>query len=308
MRPRLRGPALAALLGLACPRRADPPPPARQVTPAAASPGPVRGVERPPAPEVLPDFPAALPDRWEPLGDGVVWRGAEVPFPECRISSPGGVRRLRWVVVRVDLGRATPRVEPVEQARFAALADDPTVRGALNAGFFEPDLRPSGAVVSEGRLLHPPTSHGGTGLVTIADGRARLVPIARDAGVDAIPGGASLVVQCTPRLIEADGSVGIHRDDGRRAARSVLCLRDGGRTLDLIAAWDPDSPGNGPGLWHLARRLAAPSPVGDPAGCQGALNLDGGPSTAMLVRPAAGRGFLRPGRGPVPWALVLRTR
>lgn len=308
MRLRRPGPLLAALLGLGCPRRDDPPPPALQVTPSAASLGPVRGVETPRAPEVLPDFPAALSDHWEPLGEGVVWRGTEVAFPECRIAAPGGVRRLRWVVVRVDLSRTTLRVEPVEAARFASLADDPTVRGALNAGFFEPDLRPSGAMVSEGRLLHPPTSHGGTGLVAITHGRARLVPIARDAGVDALPDGADLVVQCTPRLIEADGSVGIHRDDGRRAARSVLCLREGGRILDLIAAWDPDAPGNGPGLWHLARRLAAPSPVGDPAGCEGALNLDGGPSTAMLVRPSADRRFLHPGRGPVPWALVLRTR
>jgi hypothetical protein len=298
----------AALLALGCTRPAPPAPTAPPQAPVpVAQEGPVRGPEAPAPATGLPDFPEAMPGRWEALGEGVMWRGATVDFPASRTAADAPAR-LRWVVVRVALGRAALRVEPLADARLDGLVQDVSVRAALNAGFFEPDLRPSGAVVSDGRVLFPPTPRGGTGLVAIAEGRARLVPIARDAGVDAVPAGASLVVQCSPRLIEADGSVGIHRDDGRRAARSALCLRDQGRTLDLIATWNPASPGDGPGLLHLAQRLAGPSPVGDPTGCEAALNLDGGPSTAMLVRSGDAGGRLHPPRGPVPWALVLRVR
>ena len=50
--------------------------------------------------------------------------------------------------------------------------------------------------------------------------------------------------------------------------------------------------------------VAAPSPVGDPAGCEMALNLDGGPSTGVIVRGA--RDARNPALGPVPWVLVAR--
>jgi hypothetical protein len=115
-----------------------------------------------------------------------------------------------------------------------------------------------------------------------------------------------LAVQCGPRLVEHDGTIGIHRDDGRRYARTAACVREGGRTLDFVLVWNAGDPMRGPGLLSFARMLlASPSFVGDAAPCERALNLDGGPSTGAFVRgrPALSHDAL----GPVPFALVARA-
>jgi hypothetical protein len=124
--------------------------------------------------------------------------------------------------------------------------------------------------------------------------------IARD---DALPPKLEFAVQCGPRLIERDGSVGIHRNDEKRAARTAACVRDGGQRLDLIIAFTPEQPGDGPTLFELARRLSMPLAAGDPSGCEAALNLDGGPSTGMMV-PVVPELRYDP-VGPVPFALTV---
>ena len=65
-----------------------------------------------------------------------------------------------------------------------------------------------------------------------------------------------------------------------------------------------DAPLRGPGLQWLARRLAGPSPTGDPTGCERALNLDGGPSTGFRLAGSTGHEPL----GPTPWLLTASAR
>jgi phosphodiester glycosidase len=213
-------------------------------------------------------------------------------------GEPGRPFALR--ALRVDLGTATLSIVPVPGARLEALAADRSLRFAVNAGFFEPSYEPSGLLVSRGRRLGALAPRGGSGVLWVAGGRARLF-----ASNGALPdlAGVDLALQCGPRLVES-GRPGVHRDDGRRAARTALCLRDGGRSLDIVLAWNPDRPGDGPGLHRLAELLSRPLRAGDEGGCEDALNLDGGPSTGVTFSSMpAGWGPHAP--GPVPWALAV---
>ena len=90
----------------------------------------------------------------------------------------------------------------------------------------------------------------------------------------------------------------IRSDDGNRADRTALCLRDGGRTLDVVVARTNDAAGrDGPTLYRFARALAR-------RGCQQALNLDGGPSTGVAWRDGEQVRFLPP-RSPVRHAVAI---
>ena len=208
-------------------------------------------------------------------------------------------RNTAWLVVRIDLGAVVPTVRAPPHNRLERLADDPGVAFAVNGGFFELSGAPTGLLSSRGQRVGVWGPHAGSGILLVSNGRARLVSSDKMPVLE----GVELAVQCGPRLIEPGGAVGIHHDDGKRAARTAACIRDEGRELDVVLAWTRNSDRDGPGLLELARWLAAPIALGDRSGCESALNLDGGPSTGVYFR-----GFpdeLRKPFGPVPWALVI---
>ena len=265
---------LAAALG-ACARRAPP------------------GRARPAAPAVEHAPPAPAPVVWHDVAPGFAWAQVDPRFDE----PPA---RLVWTVLRFDVARWSLRVERSPDDTIAGLARAPDVIAVVNGGYFEPDHSPSGLLVSQGRTLGRYDPRGGSGVLTLRPGHAA---VEASAG---LPGSfvGELAVQCGPRLVEQGGLVGVHRDDGRRYARTAACVRDGGRTLDLVLTWDPDAPMRGPGLLWLARRLAGPSPTGDGHGCERALNLDGGPSTGFAIARGPTHGAV----GPTPWLLTARAR
>ncbi len=259
----------------ACTRRAPP----RRVRPAS------RVVESvAPAPAVV---------VWSTVSPGFTWTQVDPQFDEAP-------SRLVWTVLRLDLARWSLRVGRSPDDSVAGLAAAPGVRAAVNGGFFEPDHSPSGLLLSAGDVLGRYAPRGGTGVLAVRTGRA---------SVEAAQGfpedfAGELAVQCGPRLVEVGRIVGVHRDDGRRYPRTAACVRDAGRTLDLVLTWDLDAPLRGPGLLWFARRLAGPSPTGDRDGCEVALNLDGGPSTGFYLAGAPGH----PAPGPTPWLLTVRAR
>jgi hypothetical protein len=242
----------------------------------------------PPIADAATEFAAT----WTEVRPGLAWRRA--------VTSDEG-HALDWIVVRFDLARVVPVAEHAPGDRLDGLFGDRAVVFAVDAGFFTEDLRPAGVLASRGAQLGGYDSHGGSGLVVVRGGHAEMLDASTARATEP---GIDLAIQCGPRLVENDGSVGIRRDDGRRFARTAICLRDSGRTLDVIATWWRDEPLRGPGLLPFAQRLAVPSPVGDARGCEAALNLDGGPSTGIYVRgeSRATHGAI----GPVPFALTVR--
>jgi hypothetical protein len=109
------------------------------------------------------------------------------------------------------------------------------------------------------------------------------------------PPGTDFALQARPRLV-VDGGSNIRRDDGQAAERTALCLREQGRALEVIVARG-EAAWKGPALALLADMLVS-------RGCEGALNLDGGPSTGAAWRQGGQVHALAP-RGPIRHAVAV---
>ena len=138
---------------------------------------------------------------------------------------------------------------------------------AVNGGYFDPQFKPLGLLVSQGRELSR-VRHVDHGIFYIANGRAGL----QHARSWHPPQGLEFAVECGPRLLIDSQPLGFKAGAARRVAigadaqdRVVLAVTEGVMTLA-----------------DLARLLAAPEPRGGP-GLTLALNLDGGSSTMLDV-------------------------
>jgi hypothetical protein len=282
---------LAALswLGLAsCAREeAARPPAARVERAAAAGVGAVRDAAAPPG--------AARPAAAAAPEFQTLVAGLSVLVDE-RSDAEG--QKHEWIVTRIDLRQHRLQVRALGASPFERLRGDGGLLVGVNGGFFDPNLQASGLLLSDGSLLARERSGGGSGVLAVANGRARLLKRG-----EALPAGTDFSVQCGPRLIEAGGAIGIRSDDGQRAARTAACIRDAGRELDLVVTLHKGRRGAGPGLLQLAQWLTEPLARGEPSGCDAALNLDGGPSTGIVV--AGSPELERLPLGPVPFALVV---
>lgn len=186
----------------------------------------------------------------------------------------------------VDAGMGTDLARYVR--RGAALA--------INGGFYGTDHRAEGLVVAGSRPLSPYLERIGGGIVALA--RARAVQLDAEAPFT-LPDDTDFAIQCRPRLV-VDGRVNIRSNTPQTAARTALCVRDGGATLDVyVARVDPSRGRAGPTLWTFAHHLLE-------EGCEEALNLDGGPSTGAAWRDDRGVQHLPPRRG-IRHAVLFRS-
>lgn len=166
----------------------------------------------------------------------------------------------------------------------------------VNGGFFGPDSKPVGLAMSRGAVLSR-LSKQMSGGVLASDGETATLFAAET--YDTADGG-TFAIQCKPRLV-VDGAPNIKTDDGKRAERTALCLREGGKVIDVViirGSEDGESPG--PSLFALAQFLHR-------SGCESALNLDGGPSTGVAWREDGGVQLLPP-RAPVRHVVAFREK
>jgi len=139
----------------------------------------------------------------------------------------------------------------------------------INGGYFEADFRPSTWLKNAGVELSPKRDTSKGGVFALGETGVYLGPF---AGLGFEP---QLAIQSFPLIVDQDGKPGIHSDDGRRAARTVVCLV--GSSLHFIVIAAPR--GDGPTLFESAALMREAPPSG--FGCRVALNLDGGPSTGV---------------------------
>ena len=157
---------------------------------------------------------------------------------------------------------------------------------AINASFFDVDGRAMGLAVDEGRVLAS-AKRRSWGALVVNDRTARIL-----LGSDIVDDRAwRFVVQGIPRLVVA-GKVPSLKP--QIAERTAVCAR--GSVIVLVVTTKVETT-------PFARFLADPLEQGG-LGCQDALNLDGGPSTQLVVKLPALTLSVSGGWG-VPNALVV---
>lgn len=271
---------LLALL-FACCSKPEPKPeqPAIKATPsAAARPAPVAA-----SLDVVSDLTNA----------GLRVRSGTLPAPP---SAPGAVTSP-WGFSDLELDPARTRLEIALAKGGAPLAQLLPAQGlaVVNGGYFEANFEPSSWLVSGGVELAKKSDTSKGGVLALSGLRRYIGPV---SGLRFEP---TLAVQSFPLIVEPEGKPGIHRDDGRRAARTVACLV--GERLHLIVLSAPR--GEGPTLFEASSLLRAAPPFG--FGCSAALNLDGGPSSGVWFAPELGA-RQRPPLAHVAYALVVIPR
>src|SRR5947209_4306349 len=199
------------------------------------------------------------------------------------ISEGGEVPRFSTVAP--GIAYATFEVRPGDAEPFPAVI-------AVNASFFDKEGRAMGLAVDEGRIIAPGKLQS-WGALVVNGTTARIV-----LGSD-IPDRLAhrLIVQGIPRLVVGGKVPGLKP---QLAERTAVCAE--GTVVVIVVATKAETTA-------FARFLADPPQQGG-LGCSDALNLDGGPSTQLVVKLPA-LALALPGGWGVPNALVVapgRTR
>ena len=222
----------------------------------------------------LPRFVAGLPG-WAAIDGGTRARAQQGGVRVRRGLVPGRPE-LAFTEIDVDLAATEVVITQLEGgASLEALAPKRALV-TLNGGFFGPDFRPAAWLRSAGRDLAPPKRTTRGGVFAVKGSRLYVGPRA------SLPFEPTTAIQNLPLLLELDGSLGIHSDDGRRANRTVVCSVNG--TLRFVVLTAPLA--RAPTLRETAELLRVARPAG--FGCSAALNLDGGPSTGVVFAPELG--------------------
>jgi Phosphodiester glycosidase len=191
---------------------------------------------------------------------------------------------------KIDLAvaelRLIPAGEPPLRRTVEQIVAPYPVVVASNASFFDTEGRAMGLAIDEGRVMA--SSNRRTWGALVIDGKQGQIMLGADIQD---PLGHRLIVQGIPRLI-VGGKV--QQLKPQIAERTAVCA--GGNIVVLVVSTRADATA-------FARFLADPPDQGG-LGCWDALNLDGGPSTQLVVK-LPGLALSLPGGWGVPNALVV---
>jgi hypothetical protein len=215
-----------------------------------------------------------------------------------RVEMPGWSGRV--VVASFIPGQHRVQVVPSERPEaldtIVARAAATQPFAAIDGGFYDLQGQPMGLVRTSGRDASPLREGGGSGVLVVEEGLARIVHRDAYAASDAITD----AVQSIDRIVSEGRSLVSAQASQRRAARSAVAL-DAQGSLHLVVAFDeraiaheetarialgPECGTTGPTLGEMAELLTR-SPEQGGVGAREALGLDGGFSTSMTVKSAA---------------------
>jgi hypothetical protein len=237
------------------------------------------------------------------------------PFPvdtqRAERLAPGVIHRFiyssdgPWAIHVLDVDRSACHSAvavkgfpgPVGRKRTTLLLEEldstGTVIGGVNADFFRPDGTPTNAHVSRGTVLTPPSNR--PALVFDSSGAPHILRLTTVAAMDAGQPGTWLrplhpleAVGGRP-VVARDSAVVPQVDSGAasfstsRHPRTAAGIASGGRRLLLVTVDGRQKPySDGMTLRELAHLMLA-------LGARDAINLDGGGSTAMVLKSPATR-------------------
>jgi len=204
---------------------------------------------------------------WQSQGNGIELRRLKVELND--------VTNRLWMA-RVDPARVRFRVlydraNPGQVSEWFTRAR-PLL--AVNAGYFTEDNQATGLIVSDGRRSGQ--SYAGFGGMFAV--RADRVEVRWLVAKPYSPSEPLLqVVQAFPMLVHSGGKAGISEDDGQLARRTVIGQDRKGRIVFVVS----------PDAFFTLKNLAAFLAASD-LGLDTALNLDGGPSSGLMLAGLAG--------------------
>ncbi len=182
--------------------------------------------------------------------------------------------------------RLVPAGGPSSRRTVAQIAAPYPAVVAINASFFDTDGRAMGLAVDEGRSIGSGRRQSWGALVV--EGKKARITLGAEISDQLAP---RLVVQGIPRLVVGGKVPGLK---AQLAERSAVCAD--GSVVMLVVSTKVETPA-------FARFLAGSREKGG-LGCVDALNLDGGPSTQLVVK-LPGLELSLPGGWGVPNALVV---
>ena len=205
---------------------------------------------------------AAAP--WTPIATGIDKLATPASFDLHAFRMVPSAVKMRAVA---QLNAAGSSAAEIADATHAALV--------VNGGFFwitpHGNLAPTGWLEADGKTLAPRKTCRACSGAVYADKAG--VHIGREHDIKASRG-ITDAVQVGPMLVE-NGVVITFKPDGPAAARSAVCL-DAARNVIVVVALSSLT------LFELAELMQAPEKSGGFA-CETALNLDGGPSSQLVV-------------------------
>jgi exopolysaccharide biosynthesis protein len=239
-----------------------------------------------------------------PLAEGVELVEANL----LRGETPGG----RFVGLYID-PKAVSLELMLNDAQETLSNMAPDALAVLNAGFFTKERKPTGLLVSSGKVLSPLSPHAGgagSGVFIVENDAPTLIE--RDQAVALLTKKSfpttTFAIQAGPRIIEPNGLDGIVKDDGAHANRTVIGANAAGEVI-IAVILGPSGWPSGPTLYEVQHLLGAKGlgAISSDLAFSFALNLDGGPSTGLHVR-AKTHPIDEPESAPVHSVLLLRTK
>jgi uncharacterized protein YigE (DUF2233 family) len=213
--------------------------------------------------------PTSEPDDtgWQSLGNGVELRRLKVEL--------NGITNRLWLA-RVDPARVRFRVlyDRENPHQVAEWLNSARSLLAVNAGYYTEDYHATGLIISDGtRSGQSYAGFGGMFAVQADRVQVRWLVAKPYSSAEQL----RQAVQAFPMLVHSGGKVGISEDDGQLARRTVVGQDRKGHIVFVVS---PDAFFT---LKNLAAFLAASDLELDTA-----LNLDGGPSSGLMLAGSTG--------------------
>jgi Phosphodiester glycosidase len=222
------------------------------------------------------------PPRFQPVAPGIAHSAFESRAQDAEPFS-GHAFKIDLDVAEL---RLVPAGGPSSRRPVAQIVAPYPAVVAINASFFDTDGRAMGLAVDEGRSIGSGRRQSWGALVV--EGRKARITLGAEIGDPPAP---RLVVQGIPRLVVGGKVLGLKP---QIAERSAVCAE--GSAVTLVVSTKVETP--------AFARFLADSPDKGGLGCVDALNLDGGPSTQLVVK-LPGLELSLPGGWGVPNALVV---
>jgi uncharacterized protein YigE (DUF2233 family) len=201
---------------------------------------------------------------------------------------------IKLHLFRVDLHKLKVKILDARELQAKVLsvksmAEQTQALAAINANFFDENLKPLGLIVEEGKLKNPPHPSSWYAALLIKGTQAR---IAKDVDRETAKG-FDIVIQAGPRLVIA-GSV--PKLKAESSPKSAIGIDSQGRLVFIVSEGSAE-------INEMAKILAGSEKNGG-VGLLNALNLDGGSSTQFFAKVGDFTLWL-PGLNQVPIALGI---